>query len=98
MSLISTPKAPHHRARGRADAARIGQFTGALLIVGGAAALALGHLAGAWAGLIGLVMVSTYLKHPRGVLAIAGQANPGERFSHRETLPGLTYTGRRPGR
>ena len=90
MSLTSTHRAPRHRARTRADAARIGQYTGALLTAGGVAALALGHLAGAWAGLIGLAMVSGFLEHPRGVLAIAAHANPAGRLSDGEALRGLS--------
>jgi hypothetical protein len=71
MTLTQTQEVPHRGARETSTAARIGQFTGALLAAGGVATLALRHHNGVWAGLTGLVMVSTFRAHPRGVLAIA---------------------------
>ena len=71
MTLSQTQEIPHRRARTVSSAVRDGQFTGALLGAGGVAALALRRHNGVWAGLTGLVMVSTLRAHPRGVLAIA---------------------------
>lgn len=72
------------RARGAITAARVGQFTGALLIAGGVTLLALGYLDGIWAGLIGLLMVSTSRAQAREVLTVT--ALSGMRV--RDILPG----------
>lgn len=58
------------RARSAVTAAKVGQFTGALLIAGGVALLALGYFDGIWAGLIGLVMVSASRAQAREVRTI----------------------------
>lgn len=71
------------RARASITAARIGQFTGALLIAGGVALLVLGYLDGIWAGLIGLVMVSASRAQAREVLTITALAG----MSVRDVLP-----------
>ena len=62
------------RARGAVIAARTGQFTGALLVAGGVAALALGYLDGLWAGLLGLAMIAASRAQAREVLAITAMA------------------------
>ena len=62
------------RARAAVAAGRIGQFTGALLIAGGVAMLALGYLAGILAGLVGLMMVTVSRAQVREVLAITALA------------------------
>jgi Zn-dependent protease len=62
------------RARAAVTAGRVGQFTGALLIAGGIAMLALGYLAGILAGLIGLMMASASRAQVRQVLAITALA------------------------
>jgi hypothetical protein len=74
MAFTQTQEVPHRRISAARIAAGIGQFTGALLIAGGVAALLPGHLGGAWAGLAGLVMVAAFRGHPPGVPAIAGHA------------------------
>jgi hypothetical protein len=96
MTFTQARKAAHRRISAAWTAARIGQFTGALLIAGGVAALALGHLAGAWAGLTGLVMVSTFRAHPPGVLAIA--ARTGARGRGAGSGKRCPRVRRRPGR
>jgi Zn-dependent protease len=58
------------RARATITTARVAQIAGALLIAGGATALAFGYLDGIWAGLIGLVMISTARAQAREVQAI----------------------------
>ncbi|MBO0774605.1 MAG: hypothetical protein J2P35_24405, partial [Actinobacteria bacterium] len=63
------------RARGTVMSARIGQFTGALLIAGGVALLALGYLAGIPAGLIGLMMAGASRGQAREVMAITALAD-----------------------
>jgi Zn-dependent protease len=63
------------RARGTVTAARIGQYTGALLIAGGVALLALGYLAGIPAGLVGLLMVGASRAQARQVLAVTAMAD-----------------------
>jgi Zn-dependent protease len=63
------------RARGTVTSARIGQFTGALLIAGGVALLALGYLAGIPAGLIGLMMAGASRGQAREVRAITALAD-----------------------
>ena len=62
------------RARAAVTAGRIGQFTGALLIAGGVAMLALGNLAGILAGLVGLMMAVVSRAQVREVLAITALA------------------------
>ena len=79
MTLTQKQEVPHRHAHQTSAAAGIGQFTGALLVAGGVAALALRRHNAVWAGLTGLVMVSTSQAHPRGVLAIAAH---GERRSY----------------
>jgi Zn-dependent protease len=59
------------RARAAVTAARVGQFTGALLTAGGIALFALGYANGAWAGLMGLLMVGASRAQAREVLTIA---------------------------
>jgi Zn-dependent protease len=59
------------RTRATITAARVGQYTGALLTAGGVALFALGYTDGAWAGLIGLLMVGAARAQAREVLAIA---------------------------
>jgi hypothetical protein len=76
MTLLRKQEVPHRRARETSTAAKTGQFTGALLVAGGVAALALRRHNGIWAGLTGLVMASTLRAHPRGVLAIAAHGEP----------------------
>ncbi|MDR0343486.1 MAG: hypothetical protein LBI49_10240, partial [Nocardiopsaceae bacterium] len=63
------------RARATLTSARIGQVTGALLIAGGVASLALGYLAGIPAGLIGLMMAGASRGQAREVLAITALAD-----------------------
>ncbi len=92
MTLTHAHKAPHHHRARAATTARIGQFTGALLVAGGVAALALRYLAGAWAGLTGLVMVSAFRAHPRKVLAIAAHERP-----RRREIARYPWFRRRPG-
>jgi hypothetical protein len=75
MTLTQKQEVPHRRARETSTAAKIGQFTGALLGAGGVAAPALRRRNGVWAG-PGLVMASTIRAHPRGVLAIAAHGEP----------------------
>jgi hypothetical protein len=96
MTFPQTQEAPHRRISAAWTAAGIGQFTGALLIVGGAAALVLGHLAGAWAGLTGLVMAGAFGAHLPGGLAMTtharargGGTGPPKRYR---------WVRRRPGR
>ena len=62
------------RARAAITAARAGQAAGVLLLAGGVTALALGYLDGIWAGLIGLVMISTARAQAREVQAITALA------------------------
>jgi len=62
------------RARAAITAARVGQAAGVLLLAGGVTALALGYLDGIWAGLIGLVMISTARAQAREVQAITALA------------------------
>ena len=62
------------RARAAITAARVSQATGVLLLAGGVTALALGYLDGIWAGLIGLVMISTARAQAREVQAITALA------------------------
>jgi Zn-dependent protease len=62
------------RARAAITAARAGQAAGALLLAGGVAALAFGYLDGIWAGLLGLVMISTARAQAREVQAITALA------------------------
>ena len=62
------------RARATITAARVGQAAGAALLAGGVTALALGYLDGIWAGLIGLVMISTARAQAREVQAITALA------------------------
>jgi Zn-dependent protease len=63
------------RARGAVVAARAGQVTGALLVIGGVTALALGYLDGFWAALLGLAMVTASRAQAREVLAITAMAD-----------------------
>jgi Zn-dependent protease len=63
------------RAHGAVVAARAGQVTGALLVIGGVTALALGYLDGLWAVLLGLAMVTASRAQAREVLAIAALAD-----------------------
>src|SRR5262249_24118406 len=63
-----------NRARATITAARVGQVAGAVLLAGGVAALAFGYLAGIWAGLIGLVMISTARAQAREVQAVTALA------------------------
>ena len=112
MTLTGTQKALHRRTYAGSTATRIGQFTGALLALGGVAALVPRHLTGAWAGLTGLVMASTFRAHPPGRLAIAARATgPGGRGSgggggtwaagHQVSprdIPGHPWVRRRQGR
>lgn len=62
------------QARAAVTAARTGQLTGALLVAGGVAALALGYLDGIWAGLIGLAMIAASRAQARSVLAVTALA------------------------
>ncbi len=62
------------RARAAITAARVGQAAGALLLAGGVTALAFGYLDGIWAGLIGLVMISTARAQAREVQAVTALA------------------------
>lgn len=62
------------RARAAITAARVGQYTGALLAAGGVALFALGYADGAWAGLLGLLMVGAARAQAREVLTIAALA------------------------
>ena len=62
------------RARATITAARVGQAAGVLLLASGVTALALGYLDGIWAGLIGLVMISTARAQAREVQAITALA------------------------
>ncbi len=62
------------RARAAITAARVGQYTGALLTAGGVALFALGYADGAWAGLLGLLMVGAARAQAREVLTIAALA------------------------
>ena len=62
------------RARAAITAARGGQAAGVLLLAAGVTALALGYLDGIWAGLIGLVMISTARAQAREVQAITALA------------------------
>lgn len=59
------------RARAAVTAARVGQYTGALLTAGGIALFALGNVNGVWAGLMGLLMVGASRAQAREVLTIA---------------------------
>ena len=77
MTLTQKQEVPHRRAYETSTAARTGQFTGALLVASGVAALALRRHNGVWAGLTGLVMASIFRAHPRSVLAIAPHREPG---------------------
>ena len=104
MTLTRTQEAPHRRAHAASTAARIGQFTGALPALGGVAALALRYLAGAWAGLTGLVMASTFRAHPPELLAItahgAGGADgawTGRRQAAARDIPRYPWVRSRPG-
>ncbi|HUZ35164.1 MAG TPA: site-2 protease family protein [Streptosporangiaceae bacterium] len=63
------------RAQASVTAARAGQFTGALLIVGGGVWLGLGNLAGIWVALIGLAMVRVSRAQAREVLVITALAD-----------------------
>jgi Zn-dependent protease len=63
------------RAHGAIVAARAGQVTGALLVIGGVTALALGYLDGFWAVLLGLAMVTASRAQAREVLAITAMAD-----------------------
>jgi Zn-dependent protease len=63
-----------NRARAAITAARTGQAVGAALLAGGVTALAFGYLDGIWAGLIGLVMISTGRAQAREVQAMAALA------------------------
>src|SRR5215472_12013790 len=58
------------RARAAVTAARVGQYTGALLAAGGVALLALGYFGGVWAALAGLVMMGTSRAQARQAQAI----------------------------
>jgi Zn-dependent protease len=62
------------RSRAAITAARVGQYTGALLTAGGVALFALGYADGLWAGLMGLLMVGASRAQARGVLTIAALA------------------------
>jgi len=77
MTLTQKQEVPHRHAHETSTAARTGQFTGALLVAGGVAALALRRHNGVRAGLTGLVMASTFQAHPRSVLAIAAHGERG---------------------
>ena len=81
------------RARGTVTAARIGQYTGALLIAGGVALLALGYLAGIPAGLVGLLMVGASRAQARQVLAITAMADLRVRDALPEGGPGISVPG-----
>jgi Zn-dependent protease len=63
-----------NRARAAITAARAGQAVGAALLAGGVTALAFGYLDGIWAGLIGLVMISTGRAQAREVQAVTALA------------------------
>src|SRR5499427_672363 len=63
-----------NRARADITAARAGQVAGAVLLAGGVTALAFGYLDGIWAGLIGLVMISTGRAQAREVQAVTALA------------------------
>jgi Zn-dependent protease len=63
-----------NRARAAITAARAGQAAGAVLLAGGVTALAFGYLDGIWAGLIGLVMISTGRAQAREVQAVTALA------------------------
>src|SRR5215472_4002487 len=63
-----------NRARAAITAARTGQVAGAVLLAGGVTALAFGYLDGIWAGLIGLVMISTGRAQAREVQAVTALA------------------------
>jgi Zn-dependent protease len=61
-------------ARAAITAARVGQAAGAVLLAGGVTALAFGYLDGIWAGLLGLVMISTARAQAREVQAVTALA------------------------
>jgi CBS domain-containing protein len=63
-----------NRARAAITAARAGQVAGGVLLAGGVAALAFGYLDGIWAGLIGLVMISTGRAQAREMQAVTALA------------------------
>lgn len=56
-------------ARATATASRVGQYTGALLVAGGVASIALGYIGGLLAALIGLMMIGTSRAQAREVPA-----------------------------
>jgi Zn-dependent protease len=62
------------RARGTVTAARAGQYTGALLVAGGVALLALGYIDGVWVGLMGLLMAGTSRAQARQVMAVSAMS------------------------
>jgi hypothetical protein len=104
MTLTQAQEAPHRRTHAALTATRIGQFTGALLALGGVAALALRHFSRAWARLTGLVMASTFRAHPPGLLAItahgaggADDAWTGKSQASSRDFPRYPWVRRRPG-
>jgi Zn-dependent protease len=60
--------------RGTVAAARAGQYTGALLVAGGVALLALGYIDGVWVGLMGLLMAGTGRAQARQVMAVSAMS------------------------
>lgn len=62
------------RTRGTVNAARAGQYTGALLVAGGVALLALGYIDGVWVGLMGLLMAGTGRAQARQVMAVSAMS------------------------
>lgn len=62
------------RARAAVAAARVGQLTGALLVAGGVALLALGYFDGIWAGLVGMVMAGSSRAQAREAAAVTALA------------------------
>jgi Zn-dependent protease len=71
------------RARATVTAARIGQYTGALLAAGGVILLALGYLDGIWAGLTGLVMAGASRAQAQRALTVTALAG----LTVRDILP-----------
>jgi Zn-dependent protease/CBS domain-containing protein len=62
------------RTRGTVTAARAGQYTGALLVAGGVALLALGYIDGLWVSLMGLLMAGTGRAQARQIMAVSAMS------------------------